>query len=490
MATETSSLKTRSHASCSSARSSTSSTGSAAVKARVRAEAAKARFAFAEEEVNLKLQKAKVEASMEMLKHKKEAAAAVAEAEALEAAIDENAEKHSCKLSLNSAPLETTQRTEQYVIDQTKARETELQMRDVPPKTELSPSYSISASHLKPEAKPFLSCQTSVAFQPPDHTFKQSGNRDNEYARKSCEVGFRNIHSTPLQHLRTQNNTSHLTPLSYPISPNSHNDNSNINDFVRYLARRELVATGLLQFNDKPQNYRVWKRSFQNATADLNLIPSEEIDLLLKWLGKESAEHVEQIRAIHINHSQAGLDMAWDRLDQTYGSIEVIEDALFKRIDAFPKIPNRDYSKLTKLSDLLMELQAAKAEGDLPGLAFLDTARGVNPIVQKLPFRLQERWASVDFVSQEASIGNDPSFNFVSHIDMSAKMEKTAWKSSKQREISVHKTAVSSRVSTDAGEPSNKSDDCNKLCTIHRKPHPLNKCRAFREKPIDARKAF
>ncbi len=72
------------------------------------------------------------------------------------------------------------------------------------------------------------------------------------------------------------------------------------------------------------------------------------MDLLLKWLGKESAEHVEQIRAIHINHPQAGLAMAWDRLDQTYGSAEVIEDALFKRIDVFPKIANQDYSKLTK----------------------------------------------------------------------------------------------------------------------------------------------
>lgn len=30
------------------------------------------------------------------------------------------------------------------------------------------------------------------------------------------------------------------------------------------------------------------------------------MDLLLKWLGKESAEHVEQVRAIHINNPQAG----------------------------------------------------------------------------------------------------------------------------------------------------------------------------------------
>ncbi len=77
---------------------------------------AKVCLTFAEEEVNLKLQKARVKASMEILQDKKEAAAA--EAEALEA--EKNMEKNSCRLSLNSAPVETTQRTEQYVIDQTK----------------------------------------------------------------------------------------------------------------------------------------------------------------------------------------------------------------------------------------------------------------------------------------------------------------------------------------------------------------------------------
>lgn len=87
--------------------------------------------------------------------------------------------------------------------------------------------------------------------------------------------------------------------------------------------------------------------------------------------------------------------MIWDRLKQTYSSTEAIEDALFKRIDDFPKITSRDYSKLTKLSNLLMELESAKAEGDLPSLSYLNTARGINLIVQKLPYNLQEKWATV-----------------------------------------------------------------------------------------------
>lgn len=98
---------------------------SAAAKAR-----AEVRLSYAEEENNLKLQKTQLEASIEMLKYKKEAAAASAEAEALEAAAVVNSEKCSCKLNFISIPMENTQRTEQYVIDQIKAWETELQLRD------------------------------------------------------------------------------------------------------------------------------------------------------------------------------------------------------------------------------------------------------------------------------------------------------------------------------------------------------------------------
>lgn len=192
--------------------------------------------------------------------------------------------------------------------------------------------------------------------------------------------------------------------------------------------------------------------------------------------------------------------MIWDRLEQCYGSAEVIEDAL---IDSFPKVTNRDYSKLRKLHDIVMELQSAKTEGDLPGLSFLDTARGVNLIVQKLTYNLQEKWSSVsasykrnhhisfpplsvfvDVVSQEADIKNDLSFNLALHTDMMPKAGKPHWKLNKQREISVHKTEIHPRLSSDAERFSKKSDDCNKHCPVHQKRHSLLKCGAFQEKPI------
>ena len=203
--------------------------------------------------------------------------------------------------------------------------------------------------------------------------------------------------------------------------------------------------------------------------------------------------------------------MAWDRLDHTYSSAEAMENALFKCIDSFPKITGRDGSKLTKLSDLLMELHSAKVEGDLPGLSFLDTSRGVNPIVQKLPPRLQEKWISAgtsykrqnqvpyppfaffaDFVTQQARMMSDPSFNFITHSDLGAKTEKAPWKPSRQQEVSVavHKTEVSPITTSNTGEPPTKPVDLDKICLLHKKPHPLRKCRAFRQKPIEERKTL
>lgn len=77
-----------------------------------------------------------------------------------------------------------------------------------------------------------------------------------------------------------------------------------------------------------------------------------------------------------------------------------------------------------------MELEAARSDGDLPGLAYLETARGINLILQKLPYNSQEKWLAhgsrfkeeykvpfppfgyfVDFVCQQAKMQNDPSFS-------------------------------------------------------------------------------
>ena len=57
--------------------------------------------------------------------------------------------------------------------------------------------------------------------------------------------------------------------------------------------------------------------------------------------------------------------MAWSRLQECYGSPEMIEKALFDRVEKFPKINSRDYPKLRELGDLLQELASARREREI-----------------------------------------------------------------------------------------------------------------------------
>lgn len=94
-------------------------------------------------------------------------------------------------------------------------------------------------------------------------------------------------------------------------------------EFVKFLGRHELVTTGLNQFNDRPESFRAWQSSFLNAIKDLDISPSKELDLLTKWLGKESGHYVNRIHLMHVNNPQLALKKAWDRLVECYASPEV-----------------------------------------------------------------------------------------------------------------------------------------------------------------------
>ncbi|KAK0150015.1 hypothetical protein N1851_009250 [Merluccius polli] len=57
--------------------------------------------------------------------------------------------------------------------------------------------------------------------------------------------------------------------------------------------------------------------------------------------------------------------MASECLDGIYGSPEAVEQALFNKLENFPKVTTRDPQRLRNLADLLSELQAAKEDGYL-----------------------------------------------------------------------------------------------------------------------------
>lgn len=61
-----------------------------------------------------------------------------------------------------------------------------------------------------------------------------------------------------------------------------------------------MVSSGLLAFDDSPENYWAWKASFLAATRELNLSDQEE---------PKSSPQPKQIRSVHVNNPRAGVFM-------------------------------------------------------------------------------------------------------------------------------------------------------------------------------------
>lgn len=313
----------------------------------------------------------------------------------------------------------------------------------------------------------------------------------------------------PAQQHNPRSFISYQPPQPYSAAfPRTNEPNSSsTTDLAKYLIRREMISSVLLTFDDCPEHYWAWKASFCSSMEDLNMTTREELDLLCKWLGPKSSEHAKRIRAVHIHDAAAGVKMVWERLEDCYRSPEAIETALLKKLEDFPRIANRENYRLRELGDILLELEAAKVDGFLPGQNCFDTSRGITPIVQKLPYSMHDKWVSsasrykeshrtsyppfsffVKFVCDQAKTLNDPSFAPLTGGWSPGKAEQFS-RHNTRVPVSVKKTQVSVELSSNRdNHPKEDIVDPDKQCPLHNKPHPLRKCRGFRSKSLDERK--
>lgn len=140
------------------------------------------------------------------------------------------------------------------------------------------------------------------------------------------------------------------------------------------------------------------------------------------------------------------------------------------KIDEFPKISNKD-----NFEDLLLGLQLVMQDEYLPGLGYLNSAKGINPIVEKLLYGLQEKWITAgskckdhfkfafppftffsEFMCNQARTRNNPRFLF-SHSG------NTPTRKGKGRaKVSVRKTGIPVERSSGMEQ--------DKYCPIHKNP--------------------
>lgn len=103
--------------------------------------------------------------------------------------------------------------------------------------------------------------------------------------------------------------SSSQTPVTVQTPVTAKVNSTDVSELAAYLSHRDLITAGLKVFDDQPASYLSWKSSFNKAVEGLNLKPSEELDLIIKWLGGESLQHAKRIRAVYVNNPAEGLDM-------------------------------------------------------------------------------------------------------------------------------------------------------------------------------------
>lgn len=300
-------IRSQSSSCKSSQRSSRSSASVAATRTRAKAEAARAKASYAEKEAAMMRKKAEVEADLFLLKSQKEATVASAEAAIYEAAADIE-EGNIVELD-HETSLACTQRTEEYVQKQTMEQH---QQR--------FPDTPILQSSFR-SAEP-LQCEATVT-SPHVHP---------SYGMEELKIKYETRDSQ-----RGEDHGHHSAFEASPI-PSFRAPMVNLpctSDLANYMVRKEMVSSGLVKFDDHPENYWAWKSYFQDVTKDIGLTDREELDLLTKWLGPESSMQAKRIRSVHAHYTIAGVRMLWQRLEECYGSPEVIENEIVENWRSF-----------------------------------------------------------------------------------------------------------------------------------------------------------
>lgn len=95
----------------------------------------------------------------------------------------------------------------------------------------------------------------------------------------------------------------------------------------------------------------------------------------------------------NVNNPTRALQRVWQRLDEGYGSPEMVEFALKQKLSNLPRLTNKDNKRLYELCDILSEVEAVKEDEKYAALlSYFDSSAGILPVLKKLPHSIQEKW--------------------------------------------------------------------------------------------------
>ena len=249
-------------------------------------------------------------------------------------------------------------------------------------------------------------------------------------------------------------------------------------------------------FSGDPLQYPGWKSSFEALIEHKGIPASERFHYLRKYLAGAAKEAIEGFCFLM---TEDAFQEAKALLQKRYGDPFVVANAFRDKLEAWPKIANRDGLALRKLSDFLRQCDTAMRTID--SLKILNDERENKKLLMKLPDWLVNRWSRVvadarerdrafplfgkfvEFLVKEANIACDPiTSQQALKTDKVSDQEKGPASSQRRKRAPG---ANSFSTETSEADKSNK-----RSCPLHdgKTSHKIGDCKIFLAKSLDDKK--
>ena len=245
-------------------------------------------------------------------------------------------------------------------------------------------------------------------------------------------------------------------------------------------------------FDGDPKKYLRFRASFRDQIESrISLSESEKMSYLMSYTTGKAKQLIENYQGL-----PHGCRLALQILEQRFGQVSMIVQALKDSVISGPKIKSGDSTTLLAFSDKLENCCWAMSELKS---SELDCTTNLKYIYDRLPESLQRRWRKLakahrektggkeptlvtmtNFIREESEVENDPVYNRVVR-------DSKDIKPSKQSATSFNRVStLATDISTlNLDETASQAKNC-KICEVYR--HQVSKCPVFLVKSVNWRR--
>ena len=171
--------------------------------------------------------------------------------------------------------------------------------------------------------------------------------------------------------------------------------------------------------------------------SDTNVSPVQEVNYLRRFTSGEAQKLVDNYRKRKQHDPSRLLSSLWAELERRFGSAAAITRVLLERLNRTAAFNDGENAKLQEFADLCADVESQMSY--LPGLACLNFPNAIQPIAEKLPLPLRQKWEKEITKHTEKNYGVYPGFHIFSKVRQGSKTIQTSSRLINERNPPLHR---------------------------------------------------